>query len=313
MEKIISPIDVNLIERELTPDTFLRMTNKAGNRIHVVTAASAPNTMREIGRLREIAFRAAGGGTGKACDIDEFDVMEKPCRQLLVWNPERREIIGAYRYLLGTEMKIEDGVPYIATSHIFSFSDYFVKNILPLTIELGRSFVRLEYQSTRVGTRAIYALDNLWDGLGALTIVHPEVDYLFGKMTMYTTFPRDCRNLLLHFLNIYFSDPDGWARPIKALGDTKIDNELVDNFFVGNDFKEDYRRLNAYIRNHGINIPPLVNAYMNLSPTMRILGTAVNDAFGDVEETGLIIKIDEIAPNKRDRHIDTYERDSSLL
>lgn len=312
METIISPIDVALIERELTPDTFLRMTNKAGNQIHIVTAFTAPNVMREIGRLREIAFRSAGGGTGKACDIDEFDTMEKPCRQLLVWNPERREIIGAYRYLLGTEMDIIDGMPHIATSHIFRFSDYFVQNILPRTIELGRSFVRPEYQSTRAGVRAIYALDNLWDGLGALTIVHPEVEYLFGKMTMYTTFPRDCRNLLLHFLNLYFSDPDGWAKPIKALEGTKIDSSLDDGFFVGNDFKEDYRRLNTYIRDHGINIPPLVNAYMNLSPTMRILGTAINDAFGDVEETGLIIKIDEIAPNKRDRHIDTYERDSSL-
>ena len=311
METIINPIDVALIERELTPDTFLRMTNKAGNRIHVVTAATAPNVMREIGRLREIAFRMAGGGTGKACDIDEFDTMEKPCRQLLVWNPERREIIGAYRYLLGTEMDIIDGVPHIATSHIFHFSDYFVQNILPRTIELGRSFVRPEYQSTRAGVRAIYALDNLWDGLGALTIVHPEVEYLFGKMTMYTTFPRDCRNLLLHFLKLYFSDPDGWARPTKVLEGTKIDSEMADGFFVNNDFKEDYRRLNTYIRDHGINIPPLVNAYMNLSPTMRILGTAVNDAFGNVEETGLIIKIDEIAPNKRDRHIDTFERDSS--
>lgn len=311
METIINPIDVALIERELTPDTFLRMTNKAGNRIHVVTAATAPNVMREIGRLREIAFRMAGGGTGKACDIDEFDMMEKPCRQLLVWNPERREIIGAYRYLLGTDMDIIDGVPHIATSHIFRFSDFFVQNILPRTIELGRSFVRPEYQSTRAGVRAIYALDNLWDGLGALTIVHPEVEYLFGKMTMYTTFPRDCRNLLLHFLNLYFSDPDGWARPTKVLEGTKIDSEMADGFFVNNDFKEDYRRLNTYIRDHGINIPPLVNAYMNLSPTMRILGTAVNDAFGNVEETGLIIKIDEIAPNKRDRHIDTYERDSS--
>ncbi len=312
METIIPPVDVSLIERELTPSTFLRTTNKAANRIHVITAHEAPNVMREIGRLREISFRQAGGGTGKACDIDEFDTMDKPCRQLLVWNPERREIIGAYRYLLGSEMHIADGVPHIATSHIFKFSDYFVTHVLPRCIELGRSFVRPEYQSTRVGVRAIYALDNLWDGLGALTVVHPDVEYLFGKMTMYTTYPRDCRNLLLHFLNIYFKDPDGWAHPMHPLPNTALADDLSGDFFVGSDFKEDYRRLNAYVRNHGINIPPLVNAYMNLSPTMRILGTAVNDAFGNVEETGLIIKIDEIAPNKRDRHIDTYERDATL-
>lgn len=310
MEKIINPVDVELIENELTPATFLRKTNKANNHIHVVTAHNAPNTMREIGRLREIAFRSAGGGTGKSCDIDEFDTMENPCHQLLVWNPERHEIIGAYRYLLGSEMVIDDNIPHIATAHIFKFSRDFVTKVLPLTIELGRSFVTPEYQSTRAGARAIYALDNLWDGLGALTVVHPEAEYLFGKMTMYTTYPRNCRNLLLHFLNLYFSDPDGWARPIKALPGTQIDDEMAANFFVGTDFKEDYRRLNAYIRNHDINIPPLINAYMNLSPTMRVLGTAVNDAFGNVEETGIIIKIDEIAPGKRDRHIETYERDA---
>lgn len=310
MKPIIEPVDPALIEQELTPATFLRQTNKAGNHIYIVDAHTAPATMREIGRLREIAFRAAGGGTGKECDIDEFDLMPRPCRQLLVWNPEEREIVGAYRYILGTDVEVRDGAPHIATAHIFHFSDRFISDVLPFTIELGRSFVSLKYQSTRVGSRAIYALDNLWDGLGALTIIHPQVEYLFGKMTMYTTYPRDCRNLLLHFLNLYFKDPDSWITPLHPLPDTQVVG-LADDFFVGNNFREDYRRLNTFIRNHDINIPPLVNAYMNLSPTMRILGTAINDDFGDVEETGIIIKIDEIAPNKRDRHIDTYERDST--
>lgn len=308
MKPIIDPVDPALIEQELTPETFLRQTNKAGNHIYVVDAKTAPNTMREIGRLREIAFRSAGGGTGKECDIDEYDLMPRPCHQLLVWNPEQREILGAYRYILGKEMDVQNGVPHIATSHIFKFSPHFINDILPITIELGRSFVSLEYQSSRAGAKALYALDNLWDGLGALTIIHPEIEYLFGKMTMYTTYPRNCRNLLLHFLNIYFKDPDNWVTPINALPDTQIE-KAAEGFFTGDNFKEDYRKLNSYVRSHGINIPPLVNAYMNLSPTMRIMGTAINDSFGNVEETGLIIKIDEITPQKRDRHIDTYERD----
>lgn len=310
METIIDPIAPALIEQELSHETFLRQTNKAGNRIYVVNAHTAPNTMREIGRLREITFRDAGGGTGKACDIDEFDTMERPCQQLLVWNPERREIVGAYRYLLGSQMEVSDGEPHIAMAHIFRFSEQFLTHVLPSTIELGRSFVTPYYQSTRAGARAIYALDNLWDGLGALTVLHPEIEYLFGKMTMYTSYPRQCRNLLLHFLNLYFKDPDHWAEPKHALPDTAVDAE-TEAFFVGNDFKADYQRLNKFVRANGINIPPLVNSYMNLSPTMRIMGTAVNDAFGDVEETGLIIKIDEITPMKRDRHIHTFDRQAS--
>ena len=304
---IIPPVDNSLIEAELTPERFLRATNRAGNHIYVVDAFNSPNVMREIGRLREISFRAGGGGTGKACDIDEFDLMDPPCRQLLVWNPEAREIIGAYRYILGSDIKVlPDGSPRIATAHMFRFSDHFMGQMLPHTIELGRSWIRPEYQSTRAGSRAIYALDNLWDGLGALTVLHPEVKYLFGKMTMYPSYDRDCRNLLLHFLHLYFPDPDGIICPIEPLAGTHSD-EAEKGFFVGGNFKEDYRRLNAFVRAKGINIPPLVNAYMGLSPSMRILGTAINHEFGEVEETGLLITIADIFDEKKNRHVNTFQ------
>ncbi|MDY6252048.1 MAG: GNAT family N-acetyltransferase [Bacteroidales bacterium] len=310
VEKIIDPVDPALIEQELTPERFLRRTNKADNVIYVVDAKCAPHTMREIGRLREISFRASGGGTGKACDIDEFDLMAPPCRQLLVWNPHKREIIGAYRFIAGNNIKTNaDGSPRIAMGHMFRFSPAFMRDYLPVTIELGRSFVRPEYQSTHAGVKAIFALDNLWDGLGALTVVHPEMKYLMGKMTMYPAYRHDCRNLLLAFLNLYFPDPDVLVRPIDPL-ETNADEQELESFFAGNDFKEDYRRLNAYIRDHGINIPPLVNAYMSLSPKMRMFGTAINHEFGEVEESGIFFKIDEIANQKKSRHIDTYIKDS---
>ncbi len=304
---IIPPVDISLIESELTAERHLRATNRAGNDIYVIDAHSAPHTMREIGRLREISFRAGGGGTGKACDIDEFDLMDPPCRQLLVWNPETREIVGAYRYILGSDIRLmPDGSPRIATAHMFHFSDHFLHQMLPYTIELGRSWVRPKYQSTRAGVRAIFALDNLWDGLGALTVIHPEVKYLFGKMTMYPSYDRSCRNLLLHFLNLYFPDPDGIIRPIEPLADTHS-AEAEQGFFVGSDFKEDYRRLNTFVRSHGINIPPLINAYMGLSPSMRILGTAINHEFGEVEETGLLITIADIFDDKIRRHVASFQ------
>ncbi|MDO4510614.1 MAG: GNAT family N-acyltransferase [Bacteroidales bacterium] len=307
-EKIIDAVDVRLIESELTPDRLLRRTNKAGNEIYIVDAHSAPHVMREIGRLREISFRAGGGGTGKACDIDEFDTMPNPCRQLFVWNPQEREIIGAYRYIIGSEVEtLPDGTPHIAMSHMFRFSPEFMSHYLPVTIELGRSFVRPEYQSTRMGVKSIFALDNLWDGLGALTVLHPEVKYLFGKMTMYPSYDRECRDLLLHFLHHYFPDRDALVRPIEPLT-TGADARWAASLLVGDDFKEDYRRLNTFIRHHGINIPPLVNAYMNLSPTMRFFGTAINHEFGEVEESGIFINIDEITDQKKSRHIDTFEK-----
>ena len=305
VKEIIDKVDLGLITQELTPERLLRTTNKAGNEIYVIDAHNAPHVMREIGRLREIAFRQAGGGTGKDCDIDEFDLMEPACQQLLVWNPDAQEIIGAYRYIVGKNMRLNaDGTPNIAMSHMFHFSQEFLDQYLPYTIELGRSFVRPEYQSSKVGAKGIFALDNLWDGLGALTIIHPEAKYLFGKMTMYTNYPTDCRNLLLTFLHLYFPDPDKLVTPITPLniGDMK---ELA-SFFEGNNFKKDYLLLNSYIRSKSINIPPLISSYMSLSPTMRMLGTAINHEFGDVEESGILINLDEITDSKKSRHIDTF-------
>ncbi|MBR6490358.1 MAG: GNAT family N-acetyltransferase [Muribaculaceae bacterium] len=305
-QEIIDRVDPKLIKQELNQERFMRTTNKAGNEIYVVDAHNSPHTMREIGRLREIAFRHAGGGTGKACDIDEFDTMDPACQQLLVWNPDEQEIIGAYRFIIGKNIRFnDDGIPNIAMSHMFHFSDEFINDYLPYTLELGRSFVRPEYQSSRVGSKGIFALDNLWDGLGALTIIYPEIKYLFGKMTMYTSYPVDCRNLLLCFLHLYFPDNEKLVTPITPLNTG--DMEETAKFFVRNNFKEDYLRLNNYIRSKNINIPPLISAYISLSPTMRMLGTAINHEFGDVEESGILIKIDEITDAKKDRHINTYQ------
>jgi hypothetical protein len=201
MEEIIKPVSKKLLIAELTDDKRLRMTNKSNNQIYIITHHDSPNLMREIGRLREIAFRAAGGGCGLSMDIDEYDTMENAYKQLIVWNPEAEEILGGYRYIRGTDVEFDQhGHPILATSHMFNFSEKFLKEYLPTTIELGRSFVTLEYQSTRAGSKGLFALDNLWDGLGALTVVMPEVKYFFGKVTMYPSFHRQGRDMILYFL-----------------------------------------------------------------------------------------------------------------
>ena len=308
-EEIIQPIDKALLKSELTPERQLRMTNKSNNEIYVVTAHDAPNVMKEIGRLRESAFRTAGGGTGKAMDIDEFDTMENCCKQLIVWNPEAEEIIGGYRYLFGSDWKIDaNGQPILATSHMFHFSEQFMKDYAPYTVELGRSFVSLEYQNARANSKSIFALDNLWDGLGALTVINPQCRYFFGKMTMYPSYIRKGRDMILYFLKKHFDDRENLIIPIKPLKIETPEDELS-AIFCKDNFKEDYRILNKHIRELGYNIPPLINAYMSLSPTMKLFGTAINYGFGDVEETGILIAVDEILEDKRVRHIDSYVKE----
>lgn len=306
MEPIIPPIDKEILKRELTPERRLRTTNKAGNEIYIVTAQQAPNVMREIGRLREIAFRTAGGGSGQEVDLDEYDTCAHPYYQLIVWDPEVELILGGYRFLPGKEIRYDDaGQPLLATSHMFHFSDEFLTDYMADTVELGRSFVTLEYQSTRSSAKGIFALDNLWDGLGALTVIIPNLKYFFGKMTMYPSFNRPARDMILYFLHKHFGDPDRLVTPYEPLTIDTPEAELR-ALFVEDDFKADYKILNTEVRKRGYNIPPLVNAYMGLSPTMRVFGTAVNHEFGQVEETGILIAVDEILEQKRMRHIDTY-------
>ena len=307
VKEIIQPISKELLKKELTPERQLRMTNKSHNEIYIVDAHNAPNVLLEIGRLREIAFREAGGGTGKPYDLDEFDTMDNCYKQLIVWNPEAEEIIGGYRYILGTDVEVgADGQPILATSHMFHFSERFMRDYMPQTIELGRSFVSLAYQNTnKNGSKSLFALDNLWDGLGALTVIKPNVKYFFGKMTMYPSYIRKGRDMILYFLKKHFDDKENLITPMKPL-EIEEDPEELKKLFCEESFKDDYRILNREVRKLGLNIPPLVNAYMSLSPTMKLFGTAINDGFGDVEETGILIAVDEILEEKRMRHIDSF-------
>lgn len=306
MEPIIAPVSVEILKSELTPAKKLRNTNKSSNEIYVINHHDSPNVMREIGRLREEAFRDSGGGSGLSMDIDEFDTMENPYQQLIVWDPEAEKILGGYRYILGPDIKIDDnGQPLLATSHMFQFSEKFVKEYLPYTIELGRSFVAPEYQSSKAGTKGLFALDNLWDGLGALCIEKPNMKYFFGKMTMYPEYNRQARDLIQHFLFKHFEDKEKLVTPMEPL-EIKTDKSYMDSILTEQEFKDDYKCLNAEVRRLGENIPPLVNSYMSLSPTMKTFGGGINHEFSEAEETCILITFDEIHEAKKARHIDSY-------
>lgn len=309
MEPVIKPVDRKLIIEELHNDKFIRNTRKGDNKIYEITAHDSPHTMREIGRLREISFRLGGGGTGKSIDIDEFDTSSQNAyKQLIVWDPKDQEILGGYRYIQCSGLEVK----HMATSELFTFSDEFKNEYMPFTIELGRSFIQPNYQSTNIRRKGLYALDNLWDGLGALMLRYPHIEFFFGKVTMYSSYNLRARNILLNFLNKYFNDPDNLIVPISPL---KYDsyNPYYTQLFEHEDYKESYKKLSKEIRNLGENIPPLINSYMNLSPTMKVFGTAINHNFGGVEETGIMINISEIYPEKIERYLSPLRRLAARL
>jgi hypothetical protein len=305
MEKIVEQVSKGLLLQELTNDRFVRKTNNGNNEIYIITHHNSPNVMREIGRLREVTFRHAGGGTGKSIDIDEFDTCSHPYQQLLVWNPEDQEIVGAYRFILCKDAEYINGKVHLATTELFNFSEQFYKEYLPYTIELGRSFIQPLYQPSEQFRKGLFSLDNLWDGLGALVVDNPSQKYFYGKVTMYTDFNVVARDYILTFMLHYFPDDEKLVTPIHGLTNkTDVSNFLKE--LKNLDYKAGYAYLNKVVRALGENIPPLVNAYMNLSSTMKCFGTAINPTFGDVEETGILVTINDIYQSKKERHINSY-------
>ncbi len=302
MENIIDPIEKAVLVKELSKDRFLRTTRKGGNEIYCVDIHNAPNVVQEIGRLREVTFRHSGGGTGLPLDLDNFDTSENCYKQLIVWSPEDQEIVGGYRFILCKDVIGKEHNIALSTSHYFSFSEQFIQNYLPNTIELGRSWVQPNFQPTVNPRKGLFALDNIWDGLGAVVLAHPEIKYFFGKVTMYPTYHEEVRDFLLNFMHHYFPDNDNLITPHHPLIQN-YDKDSFDKMLEGLDFKEGFKILNAFARERGEFVPPLVNIYMNLSPTMKTFGTAVNSDFGNVEETGILVSFKDIYQEKKDRYM----------
>jgi len=310
MKPLIPPVPKDTLASELTRDKFIRHTNYGKNEIYIVTYLNSPNVVKEIGRLRELTFRVAGGGTGKSIDLDEFDTGEVPYRQLIVWSPEDKQIVGSYRYLRCRDAQQKKGILQLATVELFEFSNKFTKDYLPYTIELGRSFVQPDYQPSSENRKGLFSLDNLWDGLGALVIDNPDMKYFFGKVTMYRDFNIKARDMILYFMKTYFPDKDNLVVPIDPM-ELSYDMRDFAKEIKGKDYKEGHAYLNQQVRALGENIPPLINSYMNLSPSMRTFGTCLNPEFGDVEETGILLTLADVYDSKKERHFDSYLKEKA--
>lgn len=309
-EDIMPARDPNVIRAELSDQLLLRKTNRAGNEIYTFHATDCPNTMLEIGRLREIAFRGSGGGTGLAADIDYHDMDEGGYRQLVVWDPKKNELIGGYRYMLGGEVRRKGGQTELSSNEIFNFSETFIEEYIPKSIELGRSFVKMEEKNGQMMPVSIFALDNLWDGLGGLMLIHDDYQYFFGKVTMYSDYNKRAKDLIAYYLKTYFQGDQELVQPIYPI-EIEMPISELQSVIIGKDAKEDYKQMSKVIRNMGTVIPPLVNAYISLSSSLMYFGTSVNPHFGNVEETAIMVPMEEISADKRRRHIESFIRDAS--
>ena len=301
MKPIIAPVETEILLHELEGH-LLRPSNKAGNLIYDITAHECPNVMREIGRLREISYRAGGGGTGKELDIDDQDIMPRPYHQLIVWDPDNNQIIGGYRYLFRHEAEIRNGQPFITSAHLFHYSERFIRDYLPNTIEFGRAFVQPMYQKREMGVKALFALDNIWDGIGAVLFNHPEMRYMIGKVTIYPGYNEQARELIYAYLDRYHKGEQGLIEPYHPL----LSQPLTHSPFEGEDKQENYHILQHAVREQGTVIPPIFTAYLNLTNDLQFFGNAINDEFSDVLESGIMVDLETVYPEKKERYINSY-------
>lgn len=299
---IIPPIDPGLIQEQLTPERFVRKTNRDNNEIYEITAHDSPLVMQEIGRIREIAFRHVGSGTGKSADIDALDTSQNPYKQLIVWNPELKMIVGGYRYMEGWKAEKEEGRFRLGTARLFEYSDKFINDYLPYTIELGRSFIHPEFQSTSDQRKTFFVLDNLWNGLGSLITRNARLKYFTGQVSLYKSFDPLARDLIMYFFRKHCEDSNWLVRAVKPL-DIHHPIDLLESILSSDDREQNLRILSREVRNLGENIPPLMNTYINLSPSMKSFGTVDNPYFNNMEDTGIMITIADIYASKKDRHL----------
>lgn len=306
MQPIIPPVDTNILLQELEGH-LLRPSNKADNLIYDITAHECPNVMREIARLREISYRDGGGATGMEMDIDDMDTMARPYHQLIVWDPVNRQIIGGYRYLLGSDAELrpnEQGEmqPYITSAHLFHYSDRFIREYLPNTIEFGRAFVQPMYQKREMGVKALFALDNIWDGIGAIMHNNPQLRWMIGKVTIYPDYNETARELIYEYLRRYHTGEQGLFEPYKPLPF----KEMKETPFTGTDPQENYHILQHAVREQGTVIPPMFSAYLNITNELQFFGNAINDELSNVYETGIMVDLDTVYQEKKERYITPY-------
>ena len=305
MQPIIPHVETKILLQELEGH-LLRPSNKANNLIYDITAHECPNVMREIARLREISYRDGGGATGLEMDIDDMDTMPRPYHQLIVWDPVNQQIIGGYRYLLGSDAELRPNElgemqPYITSAHLFHYSERFIREYLPNTIEFGRAFVQPMYQKREMGVKALFALDNIWDGIGAIMHNNPQLRWMIGKVTIYPDYNATARELIYNYLERFHKGEKGLFEPYNLLPLQQIETP-----FTGTDPQENYHILQHAVREQGTVIPPMFSAYLNITNELQFFGNAVNDELSNVFETGIMVDLDTVYQEKKERYITPY-------
>jgi hypothetical protein len=292
-EKTIArSVDKKELRDEIYGGEFLGETND-GKKIYLCIFEKNTPLLKELGRLREISFRKVGEGSGGCRDIDEFDLYYS---HIVLWDENDLEIVGSYRIGEGNTIMDVFGKDGFYTSTLFNFSEA-LEDVLPHSIELGRSFVQPKYWGSR-------ALDYLWHGIGAYLLKHPQVKYMFGPVSISAQYKKDAAKAIVHVYSKHFPSTID-AQSKTPLIFSAIEKKEFEEIFNGVSYDEDFKILKRYLKNFGLAVPTLYKQYSELCEDggVQFCSFGVDEAFGYCIDGFIIVETAKISAAKKQRYI----------
>lgn len=303
-KSIIRPIDKKILKYEVDMSDCIGAT-KDGKKIIITTNSNSPNILSEIARLRELTFRKVGEGTGRMMDMDKFD---KLYSHLIIWDEYTLEIVGSYRIGIGEELLVKSGIGGFYTSTLFNFSEAFIENILPYSIELGRSFVQEKYWNTQ-------ALDYLWQGIGSFLSKNPKVKYMFGGVSLSSNYSPYVISLIVFYFKKWFSSVQGLSSAKKNYTLTPKQIKEYSKIFSGLNAKEDMKILKKILALHGFSIPVLYKHYSDLcyEGGVCFLDFGIDPDFNNCIDGLILVDISKIREDKKKRYLESEVSNNNLV
>jgi putative hemolysin len=295
---VAHPEDRLLLRRELQGASLLGRTSD-GKQIFLFDAKADSAVLRELGRLREIAFRGVGEGTGKRRDIDAFDAYY---RHVVLWDDSDLQIVGAYRIGDASRILEERGPEGLYTHSLFAYGEG-LRARFAQSLELGRSFVQPRYQGLR-------ALDYLWQGIGAYLVTRPDVRYLFGPVSLSASYPETARRMLVYFFQRHYGAEGDLASARRPFVVPQAEERELERKFPGDDYSSDLRTLKQHLSASGVSIPALFKQYAELCEAggTRFLGFNVDPAFANCIDALVLVDLQRVKPAKRERYLGAGRR-----
>ena len=290
---IAHPEDRIVLKKAVESCELLGQTGD-GKQIYLYQHQQSSPVLREIGRLREFAFRAVGEGSGLRRDIDRFD---NHYEQLILWDKDDLEIVGAYRFANSRKVLAEHGKNGLYTASLFQFEQC-MDAYLDAGLELGRSFVQPRYWGKR-------SLDYLWYGIGAYLKRNPHIRYLFGGVSLSASYPQAARDLMVYFYSLYFGDTSVSAvsKQPYPLPQTLL-TELQQHF-SGTDYLADFTQLKHLLANMGLSVPTLYKQYSELCEPggVRFLAFGTDPDFANCVDGLVLVDIHQVKAAKKARYL----------